>query len=194
MNTIEIKKYSAPALQKDEILRYLGTDKVDKAVLNECLSLSERELVFKVCYTTLPLSLKNDVCDFKDFSVRSSDLAKNLRDCDKVFLFAATVGVGIDRLILKYSRLSPVKAVMLDAIGTERIETLCDRFCDNIRGLHNVETQPRFSPGYGDLPLETQIQIMSVLNPPKHIGVTLTDSLLLTPTKSVTAFIGIKKG
>ena len=181
-------------LKKDEILRYLRTDKLDEAVLNECLSLLERELIFKVCYTTLPLTIKDEVCDFADFSVESSDLAKNLRDCDSVILFAATVGVGIDRLISKYSRISPLKAVFIDAIGAERIESLCDRFCDDLRSLHNIETRPRFSAGYGDLPLETQKQIISVLNTSKNIGVSLTDSLLLTPTKSVTAFIGIKKG
>lgn len=194
MSTVEIKSYSAPALKKDEVLHYLRTDKLDEAVLNECLSLLERELIFKVCYTSLPLTIKDEVCDFADFSVKSSDLAKNLRDCDSVILFAATVGVGIDRLISKYSRISPLKAVFIDAIGAERIESLCDRFCDDLRSLHNIETRPRFSAGYGDLPLETQKQIISVLNTSKNIGVSLTNSLFLTPTKSVTAFIGIKKG
>ena len=49
----------------------------------------------------------------------------------------------------------------------------------------------RYSPGYGDLSLESQKQVFALLNPPKYIGVTLNDSLLMSPSKSVTGIIGI---
>ena len=51
--------------------------------------------------------------------------------------------------------------------------------------------RPRFSPGYGDLPLEVQRTLFSLLEPMRHIGLSLTDSLLMSPTKSVTAFVGL---
>ena len=50
--------------------------------------------------------------------------------------------------------------------------------------------KPRFSPGYGDLSLEVQKEIFSLLDCPRKIGVSLGDSLLMTPSKSVTAIIG----
>ena len=88
-------------------------------------------------------------------------------------------------------RLSPARAVMLQALGTERVESLCDIFCEDFGIDNSVVLKPRFSPGYGDLSLDTQKDIFSVLNCPKNIGVYLNDSLLMSPSKSVTAFAGI---
>lgn len=51
--------------------------------------------------------------------------------------------------------------------------------------------RPRFSPGYGDLPLSAQREIFAVLDCGKRIGLMLNDSLLMSPSKSVTAFVGI---
>ena len=53
--------------------------------------------------------------------------------------------------------------------------------------------RPRFSAGYGDLPLEYQRRIFDLLDPPTHIGLTLNDSYLMSPSKSVTALIGVEK-
>ena len=105
----------------------------------------------------------------------------------------ATVGIALDRLIAKYSRISPAKALLLQALGAERIEALCDTFCDDIQKAHKIALKPRFSAGYGDLPLDTQNSIFGLLNLPKNIGLTLNDSMLMSPSKSVTAFIGIQE-
>ena len=195
MNVI-YKSYSPPPINRREILRYAGVkgaaDSETEALLDSVITEVEKELKYSVCYTVLPIKIDGNICDFGRFSLHSENLAKCLSKSEKALLFAATVGVGIDRLISKYSRLSPARALLLDAFGSERIEALCDAFCKDITGLHNVEISPRFSPGYGDLPLDTQVDIMSVLSPQKHIGLTLSDSLLLTPTKSVTAFVGTK--
>ena len=80
---------------------------------------------------------------------------------------------------------------MFQSIGAERIETLCDAFCKDISSELGVTLKPRFSAGYGDLPLEAQKDIFRVLDCSKKIGLTLNDSLLMSPTKSVTAIVGI---
>ena len=111
-------------------------------------------------------------------------------------MFAATVGVGIDRLITRYSIVSPARSLMLQAIGTERAEALCDLFCREIaeeKAREGSVTCPRFSPGYGDLPLELQKDIFAVLDCPRYIGVSLGESLLMSPSKSVTAIVGVRK-
>lgn len=131
------------------------------------------------------------ICDFDSFSVCSEHLAKNLHSCRRVLLLAATAGVGIDRLITKYGRLAPSKALMFQAIGAELVEAVCDAFSKEYEEEHNCVLRPRFSPGYGDLPLETQKDIFAVLECAKWIGLTLNDSLLMSPSKSVTAFVGI---
>ena len=112
-------------------------------------------------------------------------------------VFAATIGLELDRLIARYSRLQPVKALMFQAIGAERVEALCDAFNEEVkcRAAENGEsTRPRFSPGYGDVPLALQADIFCVLDCPRKIGLSLNASLLMTPSKSVTAIIGVGKG
>lgn len=195
MNSVVVSRsYEAPALCKKEILRYAGCKNSDSEIislLESCLKEAGNKFTYKVCYRKLPVKTDGDICDFEAFRLRSSQLAANLKDCMYVIVFAATVGVEIDRLIAKYSRLSPAKALMLQAIGTERIEALCDMFCTDIaRELHSGQ-KPRFSPGYGDLTLLAQKDIFAVLDCEKRIGLTLNDSLLMSPSKSVTAFVGI---
>ena len=78
---------------------------------------------------------------------------------------------------------------MFQAIGAERIENLCDLFNNEIK--ENNYTKPRFSAGYGDFGLEFQKEIFNALNLPVKIGINLNNSLIMSPSKSVTAIIGI---
>lgn len=195
MNSVVTSKtYAAPPFCKREILRYAGCRDDGNEImslLESCVKEAEDRLTYRVCYRELPIKTDGDICDFEAFGLRSANLASNLKDCKSVILFAATVGVEIDRLIAKYGRLSPSKALMLQAIGAERIEALCDKFCEDIaKELHSGQ-RPRFSPGYGDLPLSVQKDIFAVLDCGKRIGLMLNDSLLMSPSKSVTAFMGI---
>ena len=193
--TILTKTYSASPIDEKEILRYAGGIADDNTIklLNECINEALDCITYKVCYHKLPVKINGDLCDFGVFNVQSKNLATNLSGCNSVIIFGATVGIGIDRLITKYSHISPAKALMLQAFGAERIEALCDDFCKDIQNTFKTQLKPRFSAGYGDLPLDTQKQIFSLLNLPKNIGLTLNDSLLMSPTKSVTAFIGMQE-
>ena len=191
---IQTKVYDAPPIRRREILRYAGCDVADAAVMElmeSCLTEAAGALVYKVCYRELDVNVQGSESDFGVFSLSSRQLARNLDGCSRVILFAATVGVGIDRLITKYSRIAPSRALMLQAIGAERIEALCDAFVTGWETENRTILRPRFSPGYGDLPLSVQKDIISLLEAPKQIGLSLNDSLLMSPTKSVTAFAGI---
>lgn len=192
----QTRAFPPPPVNRREILRYAGCAAPDArldALLDDCLrEVQSAPLQYGVCFCRLPLRLSGETCDFGAFSCRSAQLAACLRDCDGVVIFAATVGVGIDRLIAKYSRLSPARAVLLQAVGAERIEALCDRFCETLPAETQRRTRPRFSPGYGDLPLTVQRDIMQTLDCARRIGLTLNESLLLSPTKSVTAFVGLE--
>ena len=189
------KTYDVPAVCHKEILRYAGCRQADSAVeslLAQCLQEAEKALTYQACYRELPVKIQGKICDFTDFCVESEALARNLQDCHKGIVFAATVGVGLDRLIEKYSRLAPSKALMLQAIGAERIEALCDAVCADLAERYGMGLKPRFSPGYGDLPLETQRKVFEILDCQRQIGLTLNRSLSMSPTKSVTAFVGLK--
>lgn len=193
-DTVYTKIYSAPPIDKREILRYLGARDdapVVSALVDECINESEAVLSYKVCWCEVDILRQDDVLLLGNLKTSSEALTKNLCGCERAVIFAATLGVSLDRLIARYSVSSPAKAVVFDAIGSERIEALCDEFCADIkRGAKEYEIRPRFSPGYGDFPLEAQKEIFALLDCPRKIGLTLNESLLMSPSKSVTAIVG----
>lgn len=193
-SVVYIKSYNAPEIDKKEILRYAGVRGESpevEALLDECIGGLSDKLSYKVCYCVIPVS---DIP--RCFGDDAQPLIERLSDCEKTVLFAATVGVGIDRLIARYSRVSESRAMIYQAIGSERVEALCDAFEADIRADFSQSgkaVSPRFSPGYGKLPLKMQRTVFSLLDCQRQIGISLSDSLLMSPSKSVTAFIGIKK-
>lgn len=194
-NNVFVKTFSPPPINKKEIYRYAGIKDADETIeklTKACISEAEDCLSFKVCFNEVNVKTENGETDFGFAKIKSFDLAKNLENCSKAIVFAATAGLGIDRLIMKYENLSPAKAVILQALGTERVEALCDEFCAEISEKYG-KIRPRFSVGYGDAPLEAQRDIFRLLDCPRKIGITLGENLLMTPSKSVTAFIGVEK-
>ena len=191
--------YSEPPFDKKEIARYARCGKLSEDVLtviDECIKEARGSLAYRVCYCEYGVDIVGKTVDFGFATVTSEDLAKALWGCNTAVIFIATVGIGMDRLITKYSKISPIKALILQAIGAERAEALCDELTLELKNIYSNEGKellPRFSPGYGDLPLEFQADIFKALAPEKRIGVSLNGSLLMSPTKSVSAIIGIKE-
>lgn len=183
---IQVYKKSAIHIKPNCVYRYLGYKEAPsaeiQAIINEFIMLAEKEAHYSVCYCSVPVSASDDVITFDNFSpIVSHKLAANLNGAKKALLFCATCGVYFDRKIASVQH-RPSHAVIWDAIGTAAIEQLCDVFCNEMK-----TTSPRFSPGYGDLPLSFQSDMLQWLNASQLLGVGLTDSLLITPTKSVTA-------
>ena len=190
--------FEAPKLNRREIMRYAriqGADTVYDALIDECFAEAESILSYRVCYTILPVNTIDDVLYLGSIPSPYQTIIKAIRDADEALLFAATIGASFDRLIRRYSQLSPSKAVIMQAIGAERVESLCDAFCeqtDTELKLSGKRLLPRVSPGYGDIPLDMQKDIFSVLDCPRKIGLTLDESLMMSPSKSVTAIAGIR--
>lgn len=191
-NTVLTKTYNPMPFNRKEILRYAGVKSEllqINEIVEECIKEAEGRLLYNVCYTEFDISHTDRYIDLGFMKTESTALKKNLEGCTQIIVFAATVGIELDRLIVKYSRISPVKALIFQAIGAERIEALCDAFSKDVTAGKNAK--PRFSAGYGDFPLEAQKDIFAVLDPHRKIGLTLNNSLLMSPSKSVTAIIGI---
>lgn len=205
---ISVKTYRPEPYDRKEILRYAGVrgslsgtlaaqpPELSEiwTLLESCLKELSGKLHYRVCCSEFAIAHEGGELDLGFARTASADLKKNLKNCESIVLFGATVGIELDRLITKYSRVAPSRALLFQAIGAERIESLCDVFCQEIREQKAALGQfvmPRFSPGYGDLPLSFQTEIFRVLACPKHIGLTLNSSLLMSPTKSVTAIVGV---
>lgn len=190
MSGVLTRAFTAPPFCEREALRYAGAKVADEEMrqrLCDCFEEVADALTYRVCWQVLTAQETAAL-------VHSADLNKILDGCAQVLLFAATLGVELDRRIARYGRISPTKALLLQAIGAERIEALCDAFCAAFAAENNVGLTRRFSPGYGDLALQTQKDVFARLDCPRKIGLTLTDSLQMSPSKSVTAFVGITNG
>ena len=130
---------------------------------------------------------------FADVTLQSRDLGRNLSGCSQVALLAATIGPQVDALIRRHSSLDPVYASILQATGAMFIEELVDLVNSEIKKIaagQGLKTKPRYSPGYGDVPLQVQKDFFRLL-PCTRIGLTLMDTLIMAPEKSVTAFVGL---
>ena len=193
MNNVITLKYKEPEYNRREILRYMGQktpDEISERLIDKCVLLTSGKLDLKVCYAIYPLKIEGNAVMFAGEKIISENLNKNLAGCKSVILFAATAGLNMDRLTFKYSSLDSAMHACLQATGAERVESLCDVFNNEIK--EKYITSPRYSPGYGDVGLENQRIFFRLLDCYKNIGVSLGDDLMMKPTKSVTAFIGIK--
>lgn len=194
MNSVFVMNFAPPPIDRREMMRYMRAregDRLAEELVDEVVAECEGVLKYSVCYTYAKTEFSDTGCAVGTIFARSHDLKRVLSECTGAVIFCATVGTGIDRLIMKYSRLSPSRALAIQALGTERVEALCDSFCNFLREKHGDITH-RFSAGYGDLPLEIQREVFKALEPEKYIGVTLGEGCVMTPSKSVTAFVGLK--
>ena len=189
-----------------EITRYLGYHGVtpDENMMSEieqCIGELENVITPRFVYDRFDLLHKEEngrsILSFGGLETESRDLARNLKGCTGVYIMAVTLGPGPDRLVRRASVGKMSRAIIFQAAAAAMTEAWCDEINERIRTEAAKEgfcTRPRFSPGYGDLPLSMQKQISMILNMPKEIGVSLTESYLMTPSKSVTALIGILPG
>ncbi len=183
-------------IDRKETLRYLGGAKCGNAddvrgILDECERIMLKAQALRACYKCFPIAFTggNNI-DLGFAKVTSHSLKLNLTGCDKIVLFASTLGSGVDREIIKYEKLSPARAAVLQGMGAAAAEQWCDIIDDTITAEYGAG-KPRFSCGYGDLPITLQRDIFSALSVTKNIGITLSDSCFMTPTKSVTAIKGL---
>lgn len=118
--------------------------------------------------------------------------ARMLGGCAQAAVLICTLGAAFEALLRAEQARGMARAALLDACGSAWVEAGCDEAQAEISarfpGLHPTD---RFSPGYGDLPLSLQRDICGALDAPRRLGVQVTGSLLLNPSKTVTAVIGL---
>ena len=188
------------AFERSEVLRYLGyrgaqPDEMVEQNLDRCIAELQSAAAPKSVFQAFELShLAEGTMKTGGVLIRSKNLARTLKGCTSVYLMAATLGLAVDRLITRASAVRMSDAVLYQAAAAAMIEAYCDEVNDTLReeaervGLY---CRPRFSPGYGDFRIEHQHDISRLLDTPRKIGLTVTESCLLVPIKSVTAVIGL---
>ena len=187
-------------IPENEVRRYMGfRGPVDAspetdAMIKKAIGSLEKDCTPKYISKVFPVTVNGYEVRFADVVIGSRSLARNLAGCTECVLFAATAGPFCDMLVKRASVTSSAYASCCQAAGAAAIEAYCDLINDKIKDEYEVKglyARPRFSPGYGDLALECQKDWFRLLDITKNTGIELTESLLMVPTKSVTAIIGL---
>lgn len=179
-------------INKNELARRLKT-KVDFSLdeIDSCKDELLKVINYKFAYKKVSVDLsEKDYVNLGFCNVKSKNLYNNLQGCKSAVILAVTAGIGVDRLLGRLNMLSQSKHFITDALSSAAVESFCDYVNQAIDDKY--ETKPRFSPGYGDLPLEIQPDILKLLSADRTLGITLNNSLLMTPVKSITAIIGVQ--
>lgn len=141
-----------------------------------------------------PLALGENRVSLAGMDIPSAHLRRHLAGCGEAFLFAATLGAETDRLIRRAALTEVSGAAICQACAASLLEAYCDECCarmaEEVRE-EGLSLRRRFSPGYGDFSIHFQGPLLSALEAPKRIGLTATAAMMLTPTKSVTAVVGL---
>ncbi len=181
--------FSEIELSKRELSKRIGrpaspSDADIKELTEELLSVSN----IRYAATRVKiLEISGDAVRLEGFSVKSKALAAYLSGAAEAFMLMITLGIGADRLIKKNQLISLSRGFLLDGVASALIEAACDAAEKKICGGRSAGH--RFSPGYADCPLSVQKDFARLLTADKYIGIKLLDSELMTPMKSISAFI-----
>ena len=183
-------------INKREALIYLGykgtsiPENID-ADYDRCSNIIMQEVVPRSVWKRFNL-LEDGTISGTSVRFIGNDIWDMLKGCSSVILMAVTLGGHVEALVRKAQVSRPADALILDACASAAVESVCDDLCEQIaKEITPYYLTDRFSPGYGDMLLSQQKEIFQLLNITKHIGVSLTDSGLMIPQKSVTAIVGI---
>ena len=169
-----------------EAIRYLGygrhavddhTLKLVESCFEELSQAACGRIVYRIFELEFPESGR---ILLGNLDIHSKNLYKNLTGCKKAVLLGATLGPKVDLLLRKYSIGDMARVVTLQACAADMKK-------------EGYYIRPRFSPGYGDFDIAHQDMILRMLDTAKKIGLTLTGGNMLTPSKSVTAVIGLSE-
>ncbi len=182
-----------------EVLRYLGygrshPDAGISGMLKSCIDELQSIASYRACRLLADVSLEEGAVVLAGLRIESAQLRRSLDDCGRAIIFAATAGVQLDRMVERYRLLSPSRAVVLDAVGSAAVEAWCNQLCEQWRAEFDgvgLRLRPRFSPGYGDFPIDVQRGLLALLDAPRHAGISLTDASMMLPSKSVSAVVGL---
>ncbi|MBQ7598463.1 MAG: Vitamin B12 dependent methionine synthase activation subunit [Clostridia bacterium] len=182
-------------INRREAARYLGYRGVLAPDAEALFDVCERELravaAPRAVWRTSPVQSDEALVTFSFCKVESAALAKNLSGCKKAFVFAATLGAGVDRAMLRLQKTDPAKAAVFDALASAAVEGWCNEVNEALS--QGRQTCPRFSPGYGGVALRHQADLLQFLDAQRKLGITLSETFFMSPVKSVTAVIGIRR-
>lgn len=188
-------------INKEEVLRYIGYKGQDidenlNNTIEECREEIKKVITPRVIYSYKNIKISDDGVEVisTNLILKGKDIKEHLKNSTECVLMAVTLGNEVEKRTRLYEKTNLIKALILDACATTAVEEVCDIVENSVKGkaiLNGMNITFRYSPGYGDLPLDVQNSFLRSLDAQKKIGLTVSENNLLFPRKSVTAIIGI---
>lgn len=196
------KQITLDKINRAEVLRYLGykgigADETVNRLIDDCESEVMKAAVPRYTYRVVNITQVKDGVELNDTGLilKGNSIKEHLEGCEQAALIAVTLSEGIDRMLRIMQASDLAKAVVADSLSSAAIEQVCDKLEAIIKEeLPQYNQTFRFGIGYGDLPLSQQGDFLKVLNAPRLIGLNTGKTFMMTPTKSVTAVIGLTTG
>lgn len=179
------------ALDAHELRARLGCRPEEIPFLDDCINEVRAALRCRYAYRFYPVRVSGEAVSLGFAEVTSAGLGRALRDCHSHALMAVTLGTDVDRLLLRLSHLSKGRFYLCDAVASAFAEAACEEVERRLSA--GKRHAARFSPGYADLPLTLQSAVLAALDAERRLGITLSESCLMSPMKSVTAIVGMKE-
>lgn len=188
-------------LDLDEVLRYMGTPPSQagpelRALAEECGRAVCAAARPRWAWRAFGIAEEADGVRLScGLLLPGQDLKRHLRGCGRAAVFCATLSAQVDALIRRWESGDMLRALALDCSAAAAVEQMCDQIELELQGHFPGCSFPfRYSPGYGDLPLELQNPLLDLLDAPRRVGLCASASHILTPRKSVTAILGAADG
>lgn len=178
-------------IDRGEAVRYLGNSGVEmNSTMEGILDICEE----KILATAKPKYLYKTVALENSGLLVGNSISNHLENCQNAVILCATLGADIDKLIRTAQITDMAQAVVIDSMSSVAVEQICNKVEELIIAENpTLFTTWRFSPGYGDYPIELQSDFLRILDAPRKIGLCTNNNSILTPTKSVTAIIGLSE-
>ncbi len=189
-------------LDRDEALRYLGYagQQVDDALLARFHALAdicERDIEPTYAWEIFDIDVDAAIqVTLKDCGLvlLGADISRHLTGAKKVALMACTLGMDSEREYRRLAAISPADATMFGSCCSALVEAAANAAEKQVvaaAAQAGLVTNWRYSPGYGDLPLDVQPAFLRALDAQRRLGITVTATNMLVPVKSITAVIGL---
>ena len=123
-------------------------------------------------------------------------IAQSLANAGKYIVFVATAGNEFKQFVHDIHKAEDIyEDYIYDMIGSEIAEATVNSLVASLEKQYHAEgiyVSNPYSPGYCGWHVREQLKLFSLL-PPAPCGITLNDSCLMTPIKSVSGIIAIGK-
>ncbi len=178
-------------INKNEVLRYLGYkgQDIDENIVNlieECREEIKKIITPRFMYEYKDIIQLDEAIEVVNTKLilYGKDIKEHLKDSKKCVLMAVTLGNDVERKTRLYEKINLTKALILDACATTAVEEVCDyveRIAKEKAILNNKDITFRYSPGYGDLPLDVQSSFLRALDAQKKLDLLYQKTIYYFP-------------